>query len=72
MLTIRTAAHVRGARTIKGFHSCHASTGVPLPHRETWRRLQAELARSHDDPRRRWLADAWHAHEVRLDSVRGH
>ena len=72
MLTIRTATHIRSARAIKGFRSCHASTGVPTRKRETERLLRADFARTSGDARRHWLAEMWHAHEVRLDSPRGH
>jgi hypothetical protein len=30
MLTIRSAAQIRGTRSLKGFRSCPTSTGVPV------------------------------------------
>ncbi len=70
MLTIRTGRHIRSARTIKGFRSCPASTGAPIRTHDTRRLLRGALARGIGDTRRQWLAEAWHAHEARLDSPR--
>ena len=66
MLTIRTAAHIRGAQSVKGFRSCPASTGVGLPEVETNRLRRDEAGRSSEEARRRWLARRWEAHRARL------
>ena len=66
MLTIRTAAHIRGAQSVKGFRSCPASTGVGVPELETNRLRRGEAGRSIDESRRRWLARQWEAHRTRL------
>ncbi len=65
MLTIRTAAHIRGANNLRGFHSCPASTGAPMPGLDTSRLLRAELDCSTSEARRRWLAWQWEAHQMR-------
>jgi len=66
MLTIRTAAHIRGAQSVKGFHSCPASTGVLVPEVETSRILRGEAGRSTHESRRRWLVECWEAHQMRV------
>jgi hypothetical protein len=70
MLTIRTAAHIRGAQSVKGFRSCPASTGVVVPELETNRLGRGEAGRSSDELRRRWLARQWEAHQARVRDVR--
>ncbi len=65
MLTIRTATHIRGVKSVKGFRSCPASTGVPMPELDMSRLLRAEGSRSNSESRRRWLARHWEAHQMR-------
>lgn len=65
MLTIRTAAHIRGARSLKGFRSCAVSTGVPNRRADVVRTLGAETGRESRQRRRRWLASEWGAHAGR-------
>ncbi len=71
MLAIRTAAHIRGARNVKGFRSCAASTGVPTPELDVDRTLRAEAGQSNSESRRRWLARQWQAHRARVRTQRG-
>ncbi len=66
MLTIRTAAQIRGAQHLKGFRSCAASTGVPLPRADSRRVAQAAASLVHREVRRRWVAQQWEAHETRV------
>jgi hypothetical protein len=66
VLTMRTAAQIRNARSVKGFRACAGSTGVFGPGLETSRLLRAELGRSNRELRRRWLARRWNAHQVRV------
>ena len=66
MLTIRTAAQIRGAPHLKGFRSCAACTGVPFPHADSLRVAQAAASLAHREVRRRWVAQRWGAHEARL------
>ena len=66
MLTIRTAAHIRGAKSVKGFRSCPASTGVLVTELETNRLLRGEAGRCTHESRRRWLARQWEAHRAQL------
>ena len=70
MLTIRTAAHIRQAKSVKGFRACPASTGVPVPELDTNRRLRGEAGRSGSESRRRWLAWQWEAHRARVRAQR--
>ncbi len=65
MLTIRTAAHIHGANSLRGFHSCAASTGAPMPGLDTNRLLRCGRSRSTNEARRRWLVRQWEAHEMR-------
>ncbi len=65
MLTIRTAAQIRGARSVKGFRSCAVSTGVPDRRGDIYRVLGAEASLENSKLRRRWLASQWGAHEAR-------
>lgn len=65
MLTIRTAAQIRGARSLKGFRSCGVSTGVPNRRADLVRALWAETGRESRQCRRRWLASEWGAHVAR-------
>jgi hypothetical protein len=65
MLTIRTAAHIHGANNLRGFRSCPASTGAPMPGLDTSRLLRSERGRSTNEARRCWLARQWEAHEMR-------
>ncbi len=66
MLTIKTAAHIRGARNVKGFRFCPASTGVPAPGFDINRLQRAEVGRLDSESRRRWLARQWEAHHARV------
>ncbi len=66
MLTIRTAAHIRGARNVKGFRSCHASTGISGPDLEPQRQMRSEADRATRELRRRWLTQHWGAHQMRV------
>ncbi len=66
MLTIRTAAQIRGARSLKGFRSCAVSTGVPDPRVDIYRVLGAETGLETSEHRRRWLAAQWGAHQAQL------
>ena len=66
MLTIRTAAHIRGARCVKGFRSCPVSTGVPVPGFDSSRLERTEAYRCNHEWRRRWLARQWQAHQARV------
>ncbi len=65
MLTIRTAAQIRGARCLKGFRSCAVSTGVSDRRADTSRGLRAETGLETRELRRRWLAAQWRAHQAR-------
>ena len=66
MLTIRTAAQVRGARSVKGFRSGGVSTGVPNRRADIYRVLGAETGLANCELRRRWLASQWGAHQARV------
>lgn len=66
MLTIRTATHIRGARNVKGFRACPASTGVPAPGQDASRLVLTEVGRSNSESRRLWLARQWEAHRARV------
>ena len=66
MLTMRTAAQIRNARSVKGFRACAGCTGVFGPGLETSRLLRAEIGRSNSELRRRWLVQRWNAHQVRV------
>lgn len=66
MLTIRTAAHIRGSKNVKGFRSCHASTGVSGPDQEPQCQMRNEADRATRELRRRWLAQHWGAHQMRV------
>ena len=68
MLTIRTAAQIRGARSVKDFRSCSASTGVPARRGNMPRLLRAETGLENSEFRRRWLALQWAAHRARAAS----
>lgn len=70
MLTLRTAAQIRGARNLKGFRSCAASTGVPVQGAEARRVVQAEAGVAKSELRRRWLAGQWEAHAARIHESR--
>jgi len=70
MLTLRTSAQIRGARTLKGFRSCVASTGVPGQRAEARRVVQAEAGLANSRLRRRWLARQWEAHAARVHESR--
>jgi hypothetical protein len=65
MPTIRSAAQIRGARSLKSFRSCPASTGVPVWRADIYRLLRAEAGLANSELRRRWLAGHWDAHRVR-------
>jgi len=65
MLTIRTAAQIRGARSVKDFRSCAASTGVPARRGNMQRLLRAETGLENSEFRRLWLAAQWEAHQAR-------
>ena len=66
MLMLRTSAQIRGARTLKGFRTCAASTGVPGQRAEARRVVQAEAGLANSELRRRWLARQWEAHRAQL------
>ena len=70
MPMLRTSAQIRGARTLKGFRSCAASTGVPGQRAEARRVVQAEAGRANSELRRRWLASHWGAHAARVHESR--
>lgn len=72
MLTIRTAAHIRTARSLKGFRSCAVSTGVCDRRADVSRVVRAEAGLEASDLRRRWLASRWGAHEARAARSRWH
>ena len=65
MLTIRTAAQIRGARSLKGFRSCSVSTGVPDRRSDIYRVLGAETGLETSELHRQWLAAQWGAHQAR-------
>ena len=65
MLTIRTAAQIRGARRVKGFRSCASSTGVPARLGDAQRLFRAETGLENSELRRLWLAVQWEAHRAR-------
>lgn len=65
VLTIRTAAHIRGARNVKSFRWCAVSTGVAIPRVDVARMLLAETNLVNTELRRRWLAARWEAHQAR-------
>ncbi len=71
MLTIPTATHIRGARHVKGFRACPASTGVSVLAQDASRVVWAEVGRCNSESRRRWLARRWEAHEVRIRTRSG-
>jgi hypothetical protein len=66
MLMLRTSDQIRGARILKGFRSCAASTGVPGRGAEARRAAQAEISLANRELRRRWLARQWKAHAARI------
>lgn len=66
MLTVPTATHIRGARHVKGFRACEASTGVSAVGRNASQFVRAELRRCDSQSRRRWLARCWEAHRLRV------
>ncbi len=65
MLTVRTAAQIRGARNLRSFRSCAASTGVSVWRADARRVVQAEARLANGEVRRRWLAGHWDAHRMR-------
>ena len=65
MLTIKTAAQILGAQNLKGFRSCTASTGVPVPRADARRVVQAAASLLDRELRRQWLAGLWDAHQTR-------
>jgi hypothetical protein len=71
MLTVPTATHIRGARHVKGFRACPASTGVPAPAQDARRVVWAEVGRCNSESRRCWLARHWEAHQVRVRTRSG-
>ena len=71
MLTVPTATHIRGARHVKAFRACPASTGVPTPAQDARRLVRAEVGHSNSESRRRWLARHWEAHQVRVRTRSG-
>lgn len=71
MLTVPTATHIRGARHVKAFRACPASTGVPAPAQDARRLVRAEVGHSNRESRRRWLARRWEAHQVRVRTRSG-
>ena len=71
MLTVPTATHIRGARHVKAFRACPASTGVPAQAQDARRLVRAEVGHSNSESRRRWLARHWEAHQVRVRTRSG-
>ena len=71
MLTVPTATHIRGARHVKAFRACPASTGVPAQAQDARRLVRAEVGHSNGESRRRWLARHWEAHQVRVRTRSG-
>lgn len=71
MLTIRTAAHIRGARNVKGLRACNASTGARVAGLDARRRLGADVGSCDRELRRGWLAGLWEAHQARVRVQRG-
>lgn len=70
MLMLRTADQLRGARNLRGFRACAASTGVSLWRAEVYRLLRAEAGLATREVRRRWLARHWGARAARLHGSR--
>ena len=68
MLVLKTSAHIRAGRHIKGLNSCRHSTGIALSHLETLRlrREEARLARA--EARRGWIIEQWNGHFRRAAS----
>ena len=62
MLTIRTAAQIRGAHNLRSFRWCATSTGVPVRCAGVRRVVQAEAGLANSELRRQWLARQWKAH----------
>ena len=71
MLTVPTATHIRGARHVKGFRACPASTGVSVLAHDASRVVWAEVGRCNSLSRRRWLARHWEAHRARVRTAGG-
>ena len=65
MLTVRTADQIRGARNLRSFRSCAASTGVSVGRADARPIVQAEARLANSEVRRRWLASHWDAHRMR-------
>lgn len=66
MVTIRTAAHIPGARHLRGFRSCPTSTGLSTARLDCDRKASAEAARANREARRAWLARGWRVYWERV------
>lgn len=62
MLTIRTAAQIRGAHNLRSSRSCASSTGLPMQCVDVRRIVHAEAGLANSELRRQWLARQWKAH----------
>lgn len=65
MLTLKSSAHIRRSRNIKGFRSCRHATGVSLAHLDRGRISLEEERLPLREARRRWLAKNWSEHPAR-------
>jgi hypothetical protein len=59
MLTLKSSAHIRTGRNIKGLHACFPSTGLPLVQIDKGRIFFENAALSVRQMRRAWLARLW-------------
>jgi hypothetical protein len=62
MLMLRSSAHIRGSRNLKGLHACHASTGAPLFRADMNRMSRENAALAIRELRCEWLARLWMNH----------
>ena len=62
MLTIRTAAQIRGAHNLRSLRSCASSTGLPMQCVDARRMVHAEAGLANRELHRRWRARQWKAH----------
>ncbi len=65
MLTMRSAAQIRGVRNLRSFRRCAVSTGMSVWRADARRVVQAEARVANSEARLRWLAGHWDAHQMR-------
>ena len=65
MLTLRSSAHIRTSRNIKGLHACSTSTGFSLFHLHAWHMSRESAALKNRELHRALIAHLWNEHMER-------